>query len=71
MHNVLEKSDHQRLDLGKLSIKEYLKYVVKNNLSCVIEVKDAENLRSSKLYLETLLESIDTNDIQVHIITPE
>lgn len=71
MHNVLEKSDHQRLDLGKLSIKEYLKYVVKHNISCVVEVKDAENLKSSKLYLETLIESIDTNHLQVHIITPE
>ena len=71
MHNVLEKSDHQRLDLGKLSIKEYLKYVLKHNLSCVVEVKDSENLKASKLYLDSLIPSIDVKDIHVQILTPE
>ena len=70
MHNVLGQIDHQRLSLGKLHIKEYLKYVMKNNLSCVLEVKDKDNLIDSKKFIDFLYSSIDQNNLHPHIITP-
>ena len=70
MHNVIEKSDHQKLSLGKLQIKEYFKYVIKNDLTCVIEVKDKDNLIESKIFIDKLKEQIDKNNIDPQIITP-
>lgn len=70
MHNVIEKSDHQKLPLGKLQIKEYFKYVIKNDLTCVIEVKDKDNLVESKIFIDKLKVHIDKNNIDPQIITP-
>jgi len=71
MHNVIEKSDHQKLSIGNLQIKEYFKYVIKNDLTCVIEVKDKDNLADSKKFLDNLKLEVTKNNLHPHIITPK
>ena len=70
MHNVLDHNDHQRLTLGKLNIKEYIKYAILNDVSVVIEVKDKENLDESVLYLRDYIEALGNQEIEDHIWTP-
>ncbi len=70
MHNVLDQSDHQRLTLGKLKIKEYINYAMNHQLSVVIEVKDKENLEESVKYMYDYLDAIGDQDVEDKIWTP-
>lgn len=70
MHNVLNTSDHQRLTLGKLNIKEYIKYAMNRDVSVVIEVKDKENLEESVNYLFDYLDAIGNQVVEDQIWTP-
>jgi hypothetical protein len=70
MHNVLNLSDHQRLTLGKLNIKEYIKYAMNHHLSVVIEVKDKDNLIESVQYLYDYVDALGDQVVEDQIWTP-
>jgi sugar phosphate isomerase/epimerase len=70
LHNVFNRSDHHRLTLGKLNIKEYIKYAMNNDISVVIEVKDRENLEESVNYLYDYLDGIQDQVVEDNIWTP-
>ena len=70
MHNVLNLNDHQRLTLGKLNIKEYIKYAMNHQLCVVIEVKDKDNLMESVQYLFDYVDALGDQVVKDHIWTP-
>lgn len=70
MHNVMNTSDHQRLTLGKLNIKEYIKYAMNHDVSVVIEVKDKENLEESVQYLYDYVDALGNQVVEANIWTP-
>jgi hypothetical protein len=70
MHNVLNLNDHQRLTLGKLNIKEYIKYAMNHQLSVVIEVMDKDNLIESVQYLYDYVDALSDQVVEAHIWTP-
>ncbi len=70
MHNVMNTSDHQRLTLGKLNIKEYIKYAMNQQISVVIEVKDKENLAESVQYLYDYVDALGNQVVEANIWTP-
>jgi hypothetical protein len=70
MHNVLNLSDHQRLTLGKLNIKEYIKYAMNHHLSVVIEVKDKDNIIESVQYLYDYVDALGDQVVEDQIWTP-
>lgn len=61
MHNVYNKKDHQELSKGELLIPRYLDFVSENNIDCVVEVKDIENLKKSIEFIT----KYDNGDIKI------
>jgi len=72
MHNVLfGTKDHQKLMLGDLQIKEYLKYAIINDVRIVVEVKDIANLKESISYIRGFEAEVGAKDkLQANIMKP-